>query len=108
MLKGRAQAPSQVTFPSREVAGVDGGESQGHRPGPKLHSGSQLPLHGGSRAGPIRHGVGSGPGAGWAPSWDEANSALSVCKASSWIQTRRTEKVSEIISARGFNFTGFN
>lgn len=52
MLKGRAQAPSQVTFPSREVAGVDGGESQGHRPGPKLHSGSQLPLHGVPGQGP--------------------------------------------------------
>lgn len=47
VLKGRAQAPSQVTFPSREVAGVGAGESQGHRPSPKLHSGSQLPLHGG-------------------------------------------------------------
>lgn len=62
---GGAQAPSWVTFPSQEVAGVDAGKSHGDSPCPELLSGFSLPLHvagQASTAGPVRHGMGSGQG----------------------------------------------
>ena len=52
VLKGGAQAPSPVTFPSQEVAGVGAGDSQGHRPALSSTRAPGCPSTGASKAEP--------------------------------------------------------